>query len=278
MRVRSPAAAGTFYPSEAEDLKRAVSDSLSDEYGPRGDVVTGPLDRVVGAIVPHAGYVYSGPVACHSYAAISSSDPELFIIIGPNHWGLGRDVATASDCTWETPLGVVEVDSAAARELGVGDDGIAPDFFAHAKEHSIEVQVPMLQALFREGFKILPISMTDQEHDTAVAVGRRVARVARSRRTMVLGSSDLTHYEPNEFAHAQDAALVETMLHMDVEGFYRVLEEKKVTACGYGAIAAAMIACSELGASRGTLLRYATSGDVSGETDSVVGYASVVFH
>ena len=273
MRVRTPAAAGMFYPEEPAMLRQVMRECFLHEYGP-GDIPA--QEGVLGVICPHAGYMYSGPVACHSMRAISSRPYDLFIVVGPNHWGLGRDVASMRDCRWETPLGHVDVDSESADMLAEFSTA-EPDFFAHTKEHSIEVQIPMLQAVFTNKFKILPIVMIKQDKETAKDVGRAVAGIARKKNAMIIGSSDLTHYEPNEFAHEQDHALMDAVLKMDIDEFYRVLEERQVSACGYGAIAATMAACRELGASKGRLLKYATSGDISGEKTSVVGYGSMIF-
>ena len=200
----------------------------------------------------------------------------MFIIIGPNHWGVGSNVAAMKNCSWETPLGQVEVDSDAASELSKISNIVDLDFFSHTKEHSLEVQVPMLQEVYSK-FKILPIILIDQEKNAAEEIGEAVAIISKQKNSMIIGSSDFTHYEPNEFAHEQDKALIEPILDLDVDQFYKVLYEKNVTACGYGAIASTMIACKKLGATKGELLKYATSGDVTGDTSSVVGYGSIIF-
>lgn len=274
MQVRTPAVAGAFYPDNKEKLKDSIRNCFLHELGP-GKIPPSCGEKILGAICPHAGYMYSGPVACHSFYAMSSSAPELFIIVGPNHWSLGRDFATASDCTWSTPLGEVKVDTTVARRLSE-ISCIKADLFSHTKEHSIEVMLPILQEFF-EDFEIVPISLISQDIESASAVGTAMADVAKTRDTTIIGSSDFTHYEPNDFAHKQDRALIEPILRLDVDEFYDILDKKKVSACGYGAIASTMIACKKLGASKGRLLRYATSGDVTGDTNSVVGYASIIF-
>ena len=275
MQIRTPAAAGMFYPGEANQLKKTIQECVSHEFGP-GKTIQQEND-IVGIICPHAGYMYSGPIACHSFQAIQSKQPELFIIVGPNHWGLGCNVATMKDCQWKTPIGLVDVDSESSESLKKISDIVEIDFFSHTKEHSLEVQIPMLQEFFQSKFKILPIALIDQEKDTAIKIGHAIAEIAKKKNAMIIGSSDFTHYEPNDFAHEQDKALIETILKMDIDEFYKVLKEKQITACGYGAIAATMIASKDLGATKGSLLKYATSGDVSGEKTSVVGYGSIVF-
>ena len=275
MQIRTPAVAGMFYPGEKNKLTELIQDCFSHPFGPKENLEK-KQSKIFGVICPHAGYVYSGPIACNSIKSISSESPELFIIVGPNHWGIGRSVATMKDCTWETPLGNVEVDSEAAEEISKLSQFIESDFFSHTREHSLEVQIPILQQTF-SNFKILPISLINQSKEIAHDVGLAMAKIAMKKNTMIIGSSDFTHYEPNDFAHEQDMALIEPILEMDVEKFYDVLQKRKVTACGYGAIASTMIACKELGATKGELLRYATSGDVMGDTSSVVGYGSIIF-
>jgi len=277
MQIRTPAVAGMFYPSEKNELKKLVHNCFLHKFGP-GKLPPSKIEKkIYGIICPHAGYVYSGPIACHSFYSISSESPELFIIIGPNHWGVGCNIAAMRDCNWETPLGLVEVDSESAKELTKISKMIELDFFSHTREHSLEVQVPILQEMYSNKFKILPIILIDQEKKAAEEVGEAVATIAEQKNAMIVGSSDFTHYEPNEFAHKQDKALIEPILDLNVEQFYKVLYEKNVTACGYGAIASTMIACKKLGATKGELLQYATSGDVTGDTTSVVGYGSIIF-
>lgn len=275
MQIRTPAVAGMFYPGEKNKLTKLIQDCFIHPFGPEENSEK-KQSKIFGVICPHAGFVYSGPIACNSIRSISSESPELFIIVGPNHWGIGRSVATMKDCKWETPLGSVEVDSESAEEICKLSQFIESDFFSHTREHSLEVQIPILQQTF-SNFKILPISLINQSKEIAYDVGLAMSKIAKKKNTMIIGSSDFTHYEPNDFAHEQDMALIEPILEMDVEKFYNVLQKRKVTACGYGAIASTMIACKELGATKGELLRYATSGDVTGDTSSVVGYGSIVF-
>lgn len=276
MQTRTPAVAGMFYPGEKNELKKSIKECFLHDFGPGKMPPSNIKKKIFGVICPHAGYMYSGPIACHSFYAISSDISELFIIIGPNHWGIGSNVATIKDCKWSTPLGNVEVDSEMAEEISYLSDIIDIDYFSHTREHSIEVQVPILQEMYSD-FKILPISMINQNMDVAKDVGLAIAKIAEKKKVMIIGSSDFTHYEQNEFAHKQDMALIEPILKLDVGEFYDVLEERNVSACGYGAIAATMIASKKLGATKGELLKYATSGDVTGDTSSVVGYGAIVF-
>jgi AmmeMemoRadiSam system protein B len=276
MQTRTPAVAGMFYPGEKKELKKSIKECFLHKFGPGKIPPSNIKKKIFGVICPHAGYMYSGPIACHSFYAISSDMQELFIIVGPNHWGIGSSVATMKDCKWNTPLGDVEVDSETADEISHLSRIIDIDYFSHTREHSLEVQIPILQEMYSD-FKILPIAMINQNNDAAKDVGLAIARIAKKKKTMIIGSSDFTHYEQNEFAHEQDMALIEPILKLDVKKFYDVLEERNVSACGYGAIASVMIAAKELGATKGELLKYATSGDITGETSSVVGYGSIVF-
>ncbi|MFQ5476476.1 MAG: MEMO1 family protein [Nitrosopumilus sp.] len=274
--IREPVVAGQFYPGRKEDLEKMIKSCFEHKYGP-GTQLTESSEKIFGIICPHAGYVYSGPTACHSYKSISSQNPELAIIIGPNHFGIGKNAATMIDAQWQTPLGSVQVDSEAAQEVAEKSKTIEIDNYSHSQDHSLEVQIPMLQSIFSKEFQILPIILLTQDIETARDVGYAVYEIAKKKNSIIVASSDFTHYEENSFAHLQDKALIEPILEMDVERFYHVLKEKRVTACGFGAMASAMIACKNLGATKGELLSYATSGDVSGDTESVVGYGAIKF-
>jgi len=277
MEVRTPAVSGTFYPDDEKELKSLIRDCFMHSIGPGKIPPTDSEQKIYGVICPHAGFVYSGPVACHSFYSISSSTSEMAIVTGPNHYGIGQNIASMIDVSWKTPLGLMEVDSESALELRNGLDILELDSFSHSKEHSIEVQIPILQETFSHEIKILPVSLIDQEQKTATKVGSAIAKIAQKKDVLLIGSSDFTHYEENEFAHRQDLALIEPILKLDVDEFYKILYDRHVTACGFGAIASTMIACKELGATEGKLLKYATSGDVSGDKSSVVGYASIIF-
>ena len=277
MEIRTPAVSGTFYPENEKKLKNLIHECFMHPIGPGKTSPTDSDKKIYGVICPHAGFVYSGPVACHSFYSLSASSSKLAIIVGPNHYGIGQNVASMIDASWKTPLGLVEVDSDSVLELRERLNILEIDSFSHSKEHSIEVQIPMLQDVFSNEMKILPISLINQEQKTATMVGSAIAKIAQEKDALLIGSSDFTHYEENEFAHRQDLALIDPILKLDVDEFYKILYERKVTACGFGAIASIMTACKELGATQGKLLKYATSGDISGDKSSVVGYASIIF-
>ena len=277
MQIRTPAVAGMFYPKEKDELRTVIRDCFLHSFGPGKVPPTANDENILGVICPHAGYMYSGPIATNSFYSVSSQKPELVIIVGPNHWGIGCGVAAMKEGQWQTPLGNVEVDTESAIQINKITKVIELDFFSHIRDHSLEVQVPILQEVYSHKFKILPIILINQDYRTAKEVGSAIAKIANTKKTMIVGSSDFTHYEENSYAHKQDTALIEPILDLDVEGFYRILQENQVSACGYGAIASTMVACKELGAKKGKLLKYATSGDVIGDKSSVVGYASIVF-
>jgi AmmeMemoRadiSam system protein B len=278
LRSRQPAVAGQFYSSDPDELKKEIESCFSHPLGPGTQSSWKTIhEGVVATINPHAGYVYSGPVAAHSFRLISSQPAGLFIIIGPNHYGIGSGVATPQSDEWMTPLGSVSVDVAAARELMKESRMVDMDDSAHWREHSIEVQVPFLQYTVGSGFKILPISVAMQDMETCVHLGRCIAAFASSRQAMLIASTDMTHYEPHDKAVSKDRKALDLILSFDVEGLYRYIDDADLTMCGYGPVAAVMTASKLLGAKRAELLSYATSGQTGGDTSSVVGYSSVAF-
>jgi len=280
LQVRRPAVAGQFYELDPTRLKESIESCFLHPLGPQ-KLPPAPRsdDEILGLISPHAGYVYSGPVAAHGYYYASSMPtPELVIILGPNHWGIGSGVATVSGGVWRTPLGELEVSADDAKTL-VKLSGIV-DFNedAHRREHSIEVQLPFLQYIFDSKFKILPISMLFQDKETAMEVGHALAKLLRGRRCLIIASSDLTHYENQKEAARKDAEFINAALSLDVAKLYGVIQRLDVSACGYGPIAALITAANDLSINKADLLKYATSGDVTGDLDAVVGYASIRFY
>ncbi len=269
--MRPPAVAGQFYPRSPDELRRQLDEMFS---GVSGSISKEEL-AIYGAVVPHAGYIYSGAVAAEVYARLPKR--QTYVILGPNHHGMGAPVALSRD-SWRTPLGEVPVDLELADALA--GTIIDADEMAHRQEHSIEVQIPFLQRRFPDSnFKILPIAMGLQDEETAVEVGSALARAISDlkRDVTVIASSDFTHYEPQEVARKVDARLIEAILNMDVPELYGRVYRYNATACGYGPIAATITASRAFGATSGKLLRYATSGDVVGDYSQVVGYGAIVF-
>jgi AmmeMemoRadiSam system protein B len=263
--MRSPAVAGQFYPRSPVELKREL-DRLFSAVGKE------ELEAL-GAVVPHAGYIYSGPVAAEVYARLPQR--QTYVILGPNHHGLGAPVALSND-TWSMPQGTIEADVELADALA--GTIIDQEETSHLHEHSIEVQLPFLQFRFT-GFKILAVSMGLQDQETALEVGEALGKAIRDLKKdcSIIASSDFTHYEPQALAKKVDASLIEAILRMDIDELYSRVYKYDATACGYGPIAAAITACKIMGARSGKLLGYATSGDVTGDYSQVVGYGAIAF-
>jgi len=202
---------------------------------------------------------------------------DRIVMIGPNHYGIGTGLATVRNGIWETPLGEVEVDSELASQIAENSGILDFDDLAHSRDHCLEVQLPFLQYIKKNQFKIVPIIMIMQDKVTASEIGESIASSTRNLNTLLIASSDFTHYEPNDEAHRKDGELIKAILTLDISNFYTTFERLNVSACGYGAIASIMTAAKSLGATKGELLRYATSGDVMGDINNVVGYASIIF-
>lgn len=281
MRRRYPAVAGYFYEASREDLVRRIEWSYQHQLGVGRLPVRGSQrDRSRRLfIAPHAGYMYSGPVASHTYYNISlAGNPGVFIIAGPNHSGLGSLVATVIDYVWETPLGEVEVDSELAKAIVRNSSYLDIDDIPHESEHSIEVQIPFLQHIFGNDFKIVPIAMAMQTLEAARDLANAIARAVETlgRDVIYIASTDWTHYEPHDIAVKKDQEALSYVENLDPEGFYRYIEEMNVTACGPGPTMVFMYLARLWGYRRARILKYATSGDVTGEKSWVVGYASAM--
>jgi hypothetical protein len=264
--VRRPAVAGSFYPADRADLRELLAKCFEG-------MVREPRPGLRGAVVPHAGYLYSGAVAARAYARLPPA--ETFVIVGPNHRGRGSGVSVSAE-PWETPLGVAEPDrefvEALPREI------IDADEEAHRREHSLEVQIPFLQILFG-AVRFVAVAMALQDAETAreVAGEIRAAREATDRRIVVIASSDFTHYESEATARAKDTPVLEAVARGDPALFYRRMEETGASLCGFGAVGVLLNCLSgeDGGRRKIELLKYATSGDVTGDRSDVVAYAAV---
>ena len=280
MKKRPPAQSGTFYPDTEGALRTQIQQSFLHPLGP-GAIPTIPGTRnqnLLGLIVPHAGYRYSGPVAAHSYYRLASAGIfESIIILGPNHTGLGSGVSTMTEGEWSTPLGDVPIDTDLAQEIVDTSHLVDVEDEAHRNEHSIEVQLPFLQFIYPRRFKFVPICMILQDLQTSIEVGEALAKAAENHRAIVLASSDWTHYEPHEQAQSKDKQAIEEALQMNEKKFQEIIEERSVSACGYGPVTAMIHAAKLRGAKSGNLLSYQTSGDVTGDKSAVVGYAAASF-
>jgi len=275
-----------FYPDNATELRALIEQSfLNQRFGP-GRIATSTTStskqdrKIYGIVSPHAGYIYSGAVAANGFYEAASVNFRDVIMVGPNHYGIGSWVAAMKEGTWETPLGDVQVNSLMAEEIRKRSTALDFDDYAHSRDHCLEVQLPFLQCI-KQDFKIVPVVLVSQNRDIALELGSAISKTIMEMNivdsTLLLASSDFTHYEPNSEAHKKDAELIKTILSLDVNRFYTILERMNISACGYGAIATMMVAAKNLGATRGELLKYATSGDVTGDVSAVVGYSSIVF-
>ena len=271
--IRSPAVAGAFYAAGKEDLTKQIERCFKSEIGAGLPGKRGSSEIVAG-VAPHAGYAYSGPVASHLYKAIAESKKiDTFVILGPNHTGIGTAASIMPEGAWATPLGQAKIDSEIAAKLMRESKFIEMDDMAHVQEHSIEVQLPFLQYVDKD-FKFVPICMMAQDLNTAEAIGQEIYNVCRDKNVMVIASSDFSHYEPQPVASKKDHMAIEAIEKLDVEAFYDVIASQNLSACGYGPITAAMTFAKAKGA-KAKLLKYATSGDVTGDKTQVVGYATI---
>ncbi len=296
--VRMPQAAlWGFYPVDREELLKTIEWCFRDSrFGPGRLPERGSRMEYtpVAGVAPHAGYQYSGPCAAHLYLELAENLPEVdtVVVIGTNHTGYGGVYTTTLRFRrWATPLGTVEVDEEFVR-LALEEAGglLVDDPLAHIEEHSVEVQLPFLQYIYGDGFRLVPVVSKEPGPVEARRMAEVLARVADrlGRRTVVIASSDFTHHGPSygyvvftrdvvEKVAELDLSLVERIVRLDTEGFYKRLVETGATVCGPGAIMASMEYARLRGATEGRLLRYYNSGHVTGDESMVVGYASIVF-
>ncbi|MBI0584463.1 MAG: MEMO1 family protein [Methanomassiliicoccus sp.] len=265
--MRSPAVAGKFYPRTESRVREEIGQLFDLHLGRRPVLDPNGPRSIAGVVVPHAGYVYSGPVAVHAYDALARDGfPETFIVIGPNHTGMGSPVAMTTE-DFETPLGRVRVDREIAGRMG---RLIVDDPLAHRYEHSIEVQLPFLQYI-SDRATFVPIAMAAQDFETAGEVAEEIRNACRGRDVVVVASTDFSHYVPAAVAKKEDSAVIERILALDAEGVYDTVVRRNISMCGYGPVMAMLLAC---GGKRAELLKYGTSGDVA-PMDEVVGYAAI---
>ncbi len=279
-KVRKPAVAGSFYPATRDELVSMIEWSFRHQLGPGGIPEVNPSRSraSVGFVAPHAGYMYSGPVAAHVYHRLAGEGrPEVVVIAGPNHTGLGAFVSVYPGGYWETPLGEVEVDSELVKALVERSTFLEPDEDAHIYEHSVEVQVPFIQYIFRDPPKLVPIVIKHQSLDVAKDLARALKSVQEELGVdlVFIASSDFTHYDPHEVAVKKDSAALDAIRRLDPEALYAVIEKYNVTMCGPAPVATLLYLAKLHGAIGAEVLKYATSGDVSGEKSWVVGYAAV---
>ncbi len=278
--IRRPIVASQFYEGDAEALRAQLSSCFLHKLGPKKlptvNFQSRPR-RIVGLICPHAGYMYSGPVAASAFYELAmDGKPNTVVLLGPNHTGYGGALSIMREGVWQTPLGNVEIDSAMADALLHETQILDVDELAHRFEHSLEVQLPFLQFLYGNAFKIVPICYQMHDYDSAVEIGQSLVKALDSTNSLVIASSDMTHYESAEVAATKDHAALKAVTDLNAECFYKIVENQNITACGYAPITSLITyaACINV---KANLLSYHNSGDITGDHSSVVGYAAVSF-
>jgi len=268
--IRQPAVAGRFYPSDPRELTRELDAFISLAPVPQ-------RVRARGCIVPHAGYMYSGHVAGAVYARMQL--PAKFVILCPRHFPQGQPLAILSEGAWHTPLGDVKVDSELATDVKRACPLLREDSVAHRAEHSLEVQLPFLQRLAGD-FQFVPIALGTDRFASLEDLGKALGEVLAARKdtVLVVASSDMNHYESDEITRRKDHRAITKILALDPRGLYDTVRTEGITMCGFGPAVTMLTAAKQLGATRAELVKYATSGDITGDRDEVVGYAGIIIH
>jgi len=269
--IRKSVIAGSWYPGNTTALKNQVEEYLANT----------PADAVDGIIValvsPHAGYAYSGQVAAHSYKQIAGKVFDSVIIIGPSHRAYFQGASIYNDGGYETPLGIVKVDKLLADAIIAQSDVVSINPAAHVQEHSVEIQLPFLQVVLGD-FPFVPVVMGSQDRRTCEALSAAVAAVTKNKNVLIVASSDLSHFHGYDRATAMDAIALKHIEKMDWQGLLADLDSGSCEACGGGPVAAAIMIAQKRGADSAKILKYANSGDVTGDRQGVVGYAAAVFY
>lgn len=264
--IRRSAVAGSFYAGTRERLRLQVEDLF-----PRAATQT----QAIGVVVPHAGYMYSGRVAAAVYSRVTF--PDTFVILGPNHTGLGAGAAIMTYGQWETPLGCVRIETELGKAILANSSVLEEDHLGHLREHSIEVQLPLLQH-FERPFSIVPICLYSHEYAACQEVGHAVAKAVRQAETRVLlvASTDMSHFISREEAMAKDQRAIDAILALDPEGLHRVVRGEGISMCGFHPTTAMLVAAKALGATGADLVMYTDSGEVTRDLQEVVAYAGLV--
>ncbi len=264
--IREPVVAGQFYPDSPSQLKAMIEGMIDDKA---------VKEEVIGLVSPHAGYIYSGPMAG---AAISKTKfKDTFIIMGPSHTGMGKPFSIMTEGVWITPLGEVEIDSELGKHILTTSSYLEEDIVAHQHEHSIEVQLPFLQ-YFKRDFKLVPIILAYATGAIYKEIGKGIAKAIKvlSKEVVIIASSDMTHYEPQESAQRKDNQAIEAILDLNEDELLKRVQELNISMCGYAPVVSLISAAKELGGKETELVRYQTSGDITGDYSSVVGYAGII--
>jgi hypothetical protein len=280
--IRQPAVAGFFYPDNPEVLKDTIENCFLDERGVGEIPILNSFDGTdypIHIMVPHAGYQYSGAIASHSYCKlVQNGFPEVFIILSPNHTGLGSEISVFNEGQWITPLGNVDVDSEFADSIISHSNIATADFSAHIREHSIEVQLPFLQ-YFSNDFKIVPITMGSQSFSASSDLAKAIFDAGNdlNKSYAVIASTDLSHFNNQEKANKVDGFVLEDIEEMNEFKLFEEVVQYNITMCGYGPVITTIYLSKMSNKNNSEILAYGTSGDVTGDFTSVVGYASSIF-
>lgn len=271
--VRPSPIAGQWYAGDPKRLAASVDRYINEAQLP-------PIHgKIIGIIAPHAGHMYSGPVAGYAFAALRGLQPDLVAVISPMHYPYFQPLITSAHSAYATPLGTIPIDQEALKILEghlKADSGLALARISRDPEHSLEIELPFLQRVLPQGFKLLPIMMREQNKTLSRRLGTALAQTLQGRSAVLVASTDLSHFYPQEVAKDLDREILRRIEAFDPDGVIQAEEDGKGFACGRGAVAAVLWAAKELGADTVTLLHYATSGDVTGDFSQVVGYGAAV--
>lgn len=269
-KIRRAFVAGQFYPASARDIKKQVDDFI--------DVNT-PKTNALACMLPHAGYQYSGKVAALTLASINIR--EKVILLGPNHTGNGPMYSIMVEGAWQTPLGQVGIDTFLAKDILSNSKYLEDDFLAHTQEHSLEVELPLLQ-YFKSNFEIVPIAFMSNDLDALKKIGEEIATAIKNskleEKVLLVASSDMTHYESLSDAEMKDKLAIEAILGLDPDRLMQMVKRFGISMCGYAPVIAMLSAANSLGAKSARLIKYQTSADVTGDKSAVVGYAGITFN
>jgi AmmeMemoRadiSam system protein B len=271
--VRPSPIAGQWYPGDPKRLSVSVDQYIQAAELPELD------GEVVAIVAPHAGHMYSGPVAGYAFAALRGLIPDLVAVVSPMHYPYNEPLLTTAHQAYETPLGIIPVDMNAVQaldglleqELGYGLTHVKRD-----REHSLEIELPFLQRVIETEFQLLPVMVREQSHRATRLLGQCLAKTLAGRNALLVASTDLSHFYPLDLANQLDAEMLRCIESFDPDAVIQAEEEGRGFACGRGALAAVLWAAKELGANQVKILKHATSGDITGDTSSVVGYGAAV--
>lgn len=265
-KIRKPAVAGQFYPSSAQALKKQI-EAFVDKKAHKMDALA--------CMLPHAGYVYSGSVAAQTLSRVNIKNK--IILLGPNHTGFGAAFSIVTSGVWQMPSGDIEIDSDLAKQILGSSRYLEDDNSAHIYEHSLEVELPLLQ-YFKTNFKIVPITFLSDEVNALKEIGKGIADILKDSKdpALILASSDMTHYEPQGQAENKDKEAIEAILELNEDKLMEKIRRLNISMCGSAPVVVMLSAVKILGAKSASLIKYQTSGDTTGDRDSVVGYAGII--